>query len=362
MRRQDPLSVYIRPGSIEKKMKAVFVKGRSTVSVEEVKSPEMVNDGDVIVKMHACGLCGSDLEKIYGEYGMTSGRLGHEPAGQVIAVGSGVNGFSPGDRVFVHHHVACYSCHYCKHGDHTMCPHYQTSNIDPCGLAEQFLVPEWNVSRGGLIKLPENVTYDEASLIEPFACCIRAWKKCNFQPGDDIAVLGAGPAGLMHVLLAKAYGARKVFVLDINNFRLNFAGRYGVETFNSSVPEFASKIKSATDGRGVDICVVATGSMKALLQSFELTRKGGDVMLFGVPPKGSQMSYDMSKLYSSEHSIIPSYAASEMETNEALRLIAEKKVDIGSLITHKFDIGDAEEAVKCAHEATNAMKVIVTSG
>jgi L-iditol 2-dehydrogenase len=134
-----------------------------------------------------------------------------------------------------------------------------------------------------------------------------------------------------------------------------------VQAFNSiSDPEIAGKIKSATEGRGPDVCVVATGSIKALLQSFELTRKGGKIMLFGVPPKGSQMSYDMSKLYSSEHSIIPSYAASEFETNEALKLIAEKKVDMASLITHRFDISDAAEAVRCAHEAKDAMKVIIT--
>jgi L-iditol 2-dehydrogenase len=347
---------------MEKKMKAVFVKGHSAVSVDDVKVPEMASAGDVLVKMRACGLCGSDLEKIYGEYGMASGRLGHEPAGEVVAVGKSVKGFAPGDRVFIHHHVACYSCHYCKHGDHTMCPSYQTSNISPCGLAEQFLVPEWNVSRGGLIKLPDNVSYDEASLIEPLACCIRAWNKCNFQKGDDVAVIGAGPAGLMHVLLAQAYGARRVFVVDINDFRLKFAKKYGVEAFNSiSDQDIASKIKSATEGRGVDVCVVATGNMKALLQSFELTRKGGNIMLFGVPPKGSLMSYDISRLYSSEHSIIPSYAASEIETNEALKLIAEKQVDMASLITHRFDITKAADAVKCAHEAKDAMKVIVTS-
>ncbi|HEY3094975.1 MAG TPA: zinc-dependent dehydrogenase [Nitrososphaera sp.] len=342
-------------------MKAVFVKAHSAVSVDDVKVPEMSSAGDVLVKMRACGLCGSDLEKIYGEYGMTSGRLGHEPAGEVVAVGKSVKGFAPDDRVFIHHHVACYSCHYCRHGNHSMCPSFQTSNISPCGLAEQFLVPEWNVSRGGLIKLPESISYDEASLVEPLACCIRAWNKCNFQKGDDVAVIGAGPAGLMHVLLAQAYGARKVFVIDINDFRLNFAKRYGVQTFNSiSDQDLAGRIRPATEGRGVDVCVVATGKIKALLQSFELTRKGGNVMLFGVPPKGSLMSYDMSRLYSSEHSIIPSYAASEIETNEALKLITERQVDVASLITHRFDITKAAEAMKCAHEAKDAMKVIVT--
>jgi L-iditol 2-dehydrogenase len=346
----------------EKKMKAVFVKGHSAVSVDDVKIPELASAGDVLVKMRACGLCGSDLEKVYGEYGMTSGRLGHEPAGEVVVVGKSVKGFAPGDRVFIHHHVACYSCHYCRHGDYTMCPSYQTSNISPCGLAERFLVPEWNVSKGGLIKLPESISYDEASLIEPLACCIRAWNKCNFQKGDYVAVVGAGPAGLMHVLLAQAYGAREVFVIDINDFRLKFAKKYGVESFNSvSDQDIAGRIKAATEGRGADICVVATGNMKGLLQSFELTRKGGNIVLFGVPPKGSQMSYDMSRLYSSEHSIIPSYAASEIETNEALKMIAEKQVDMASLITHRFDISRAAEAVKCVHEAKDAMKVVVTN-
>jgi L-iditol 2-dehydrogenase len=244
-----------------------------------------------------------------------------------------------------------------------MCPEYQRSNISPCGLAEQFVVPEWNVSRGGLIKLPDGMTFDEASLVEPLACCVRAWNKCSFQRGDDIAVLGAGPAGLMHVLLAKAFGAGKIFVSDINDFRLNFAAeRYGVQAFNSiAVKDFAQKIKEQTGGRGVDVAVVATGSTKALLQSFDMTRKAGKVMLFGVPPKGSEISYDMSRLYSNEHSLIPSYAASEVETNQAIKLIAEKRLDIASLITHRFDIADASNAIKCAHEARDAMKVIVTT-
>jgi L-iditol 2-dehydrogenase len=343
-------------------MKAVFVKERSIVSVDDVKIPEMASGGDVLVKMRACGLCGSDLEKIYGEYSMASGRLGHEPAGEVVAIGKSVKGFARGDRVFIHHHVACYSCHYCLHGDYTVCPAYQASNINPCGLAEHFVVPEWNVSRGGLIKLPDNVRFDEASLVEPLACCIKACKKCSFQKGDDIAVLGAGPAGLMYVLLALAFGAGKIFVIDINDFRLNFAKKYGVHVFNSiSDQDLANNIKLKTGGRGADICVVATGSTKALLQSFDLTRRGGKIMLFGVPPKGAQMSYDVSKLYSSEHSLIPSYAASEIETNQALKLIAEKRIDIQSLITHRFPISKAAEAVKCAYEANDAMKVIITT-
>lgn len=344
-------------------MKAVFVKGQSTVSVDDVSDPQMAGAGDVIVRMRACGLCGSDLEKVFGEYGMSSSRLGHEPAGEVVAVGKDVRNFAAGDRVFIHHHVPCYSCHYCRHGDHTMCSEYQKSNISPCGLAEQFLVPAWNVSRGGLIKLPEGMNFDEASLIEPFACCIRAWNKAGVQVGDDVAVLGAGPAGLMHVILAKTFGAGKVFVSDINDFRLNFAAKYGVAAFNSvSNQDYVKNIKEQTGSRGVDVAIVATGSTKALVQAFDMTRRGGKIVLFGVPSKGSNISYDMSRLYSSEHSLIPSYAASEVETNQAIRMMTEKRVDVATVITHRFDIRDASEAIRCAHEAKDSMKVIVTSG
>jgi L-iditol 2-dehydrogenase len=346
-------------------MKAVSVKSKELVSINELTSPKL-EEGDVLVKMRTCGLCGSDLEKVYGQYGMSSAKLGHEPSGEIINVGNSVKDFSPGDRVFIHHHVACYSCYFCLHGDYTMCTMYQKSNIYPCGLSEQIVVPKWNVSRGGLLKLPDTITFDEASLIEPLACCIRALNKCNLQKGDDVAIFGAGPAGMMHVALAKAFGVGRIIVVDVNDFRIDFAKKYccNVLTFNSIVGEeedLILKIKSSTDYRGVDISIVATGNTKALVQSFEATRKAGKIMLFGVPSKNSNVSLNMNKLYSNEQSLLSCYAASEIETNQALKLIAEKRIDVKPLITHRFTIKNADEAIKCAHEAKDAMKVIVTS-
>jgi L-iditol 2-dehydrogenase len=344
-------------------MKAVSVIGKGLVSVDEVTAPKLIEDGDILIKMHACGVCGSDLEKVYGQYGMSSAKLGHEPSGEVINVGKSVNDFNIGDRVFIHHHVACYSCYFCRHGDYTMCDMYQKSNITPCGLSEQILVPEWNVSHGGVIRLPDTVTFDEASFIEPLGCCIRALNKCNFQKGDDIAIIGSGPAGIMHVKLAKAFGAGKIIVLDINDFRMNFVKKYGdVHIFNSMTDkDLTGKIKGLTGHRGVDLSIVATGSTKALIQSFEITRKGGKIMLFGVPSKGSEIPIDVSKIYSNEQSLISCYAASEIETNQALKLVTEKRIDVKQLITHRFSIKRADEAIRCAHEANDAMKVIVTS-
>jgi L-iditol 2-dehydrogenase len=242
-----------------------------------------------------------------------------------------------------------------------MCNRYQNSNIDPCGLSEQILVPEWNISRGGLIKLPDNVSYDEASLIEPLACCLRALTKCNFHKGDDIAILGSGPAGMMHMLLAKIFGAGRIFVIDINQFRLDFAEKYHhLTTFNSMIDkDIIKKIREATNDRGTDMTIVATGNTSAVMQSFEITRRGGRIMLFGVPSKGTNISLDLNNLYSNEQILIPSYAASEIETNQAIKLIAEKRIDINSLITHRFKIDDAAQAIKCAHKADVAMKVIV---
>jgi L-iditol 2-dehydrogenase len=346
-------------------MKAVSIKGKELISIDELATPEL-EDGDILVRMRACGLCGSDLEKVYGQYGMSSAKLGHEPSGEIINVGNSVKDFNPGDRVFIHHHVACYSCYYCLHGDYTMCNMYQNSNIQPCGLSQQIVVPKWNISRGGLLRLPNNISFDEASLIEPLACCIRSLNKCNFQKGDDMAIFGAGPAGMMHVALANVFGAGKIIVVDINNFRIDFAKKfcYNISTFKSlpgKEEDLTQKIKNSTNGRGVDISIVATGSTKALAQAFEATRKAGKVMLFGVPSKNSNISLNMNKLYSNEQSFLSCYAASEIETNQALKLIAEKRLDIKRLITHRFSIENADQAIKCAYEAKDAMKVIVTS-
>lgn len=343
-------------------MKAVFVSRRKGVSVKDVCTPS-VGEQDVLVKMRACGLCGSDLEKVYGNYGMPSNRLGHEPTGELIKVGKSVKGFKVGDKVFVHHHVSCYACHYCWHGDFTMCDMYQISNIEPCGLSEQFLVPAWNVCRGGLVKLPENITFEEASLIEPLSCCIRSLVKCKLQNGDDVAIIGAGPAGLMHAILANLTGAKNTVVFDINQFRLDFAKtHFGVVTYNPDTEKnVIQKIQDITESRGVDSTIVATGSPSAFLQALTMTRKGGRIVLFGVPNERTKVLCNLGEIYSRELSIIPSYAASEIEINQAIKLISSKKIKISSLVTHRFDITRTSDALRCAHDAKDSIKVIVTS-
>ena len=342
-------------------MKAAYVSGPADVQIKNIDRPQ-IGKGEISVIMKACGVCGSDLEKIYGKYTQPSMRLGHEPSGIVSSVGEGVTDFKKGDRVFTHHHVPCYSCHFCTHGNETMCRKYSETNLSPCGLAEEYVVPEWNVSHGGVIKLPDHVSFEEASMIEPLACCIRAWNKIKFKKGDSVAILGAGPTGMMHIMLSKVYGIQDIFCFDINDFRLDFAKKIGItETIRSDNPDAYQKILAKTQNRGVDIVMLATGSLSAISQAIDFVRKGGTIMLFGVPSKDAKMSLDMSKVYSKEITITPSYAASEKDTNEAFKLIEQGTIDVKKLITHKFELGDSAKALDYAHQGKDSMKIIITN-
>jgi|SRR5579872_144564 len=342
-------------------MKAAYIKEPSNVEIKNVERPN-VGKGDLMITMKACGVCGSDLEKIYGQYSQPSMKLGHEPSGVVSEVGSNVKEFKKGDRVFVHHHVPCYSCHFCMHGNETMCQKYSETNLSPCGLAEEFLAPEWNVSHGGVIKLPDNVSFEEASMVEPLACCVRAWNKVKFKKGDSVAIFGAGPTGMMHVMLSKVFGMKEIFCFDVNDFRLGFAKQFGITSaIHSTDPDAYQKILASTQNRGVDLAIVATGSTSAISQSIEIVRKGGTVVLFGVPSKDAKISMDISKVYSKEITITPSYAASETDTNVAFKLIEEGRIDVKRLITHRFDLSESARALEYAHQGNDSMKIIVTN-
>lgn len=341
-------------------MKSASVKEPSVISVDDVDKPQLTS-GDVLVQMHACGICGSDLEKVFGEYGKPSMRLGHEPSGIILDVGSDVTEFKKGDRVFTHHHVPCYDCHYCNHGNETMCQKYSETNLSPCGLSEEYVVPAWNVSHGGILKIPDSLSYEEAAMIEPLACCIRAWSKFTYGDGDSVAIFGVGPTGMMHVMLAHVKKFSKIFCFDVNNFRLDFAKKFNITDSISSMDENKKqKISDNTDGRGVDVAIVATSSLKALDDAIDMTRKGGTVVMFGVPSKGAKLNLDMSKIYSKEITLVTSYAASDSDTREALHLIESSQINVKELITHTYSIFDSQKAFDHARTGDNAMKIIIT--
>lgn len=344
-------------------MKAAILNDNKGIVVKDLELPE-VGQNEILVRMKACGICGSDLEKVFGNYGMKSSKIGHEPVGEIAEIGTLVKGFSKGDRVFVHHHVPCHACRYCRSGNYTMCDEYQSSNIEPCGVSEFIHVPEWNVSKGGVVKIPESINYYQAALIEPVSCCLRSLNKLKINKGDSVIIFGAGPTGLMHLILAKIFGISKVILIDVNNFRLEFVRRINPDVLTINIKKmdnlsFLKEIQSKLGSDGADCAIICTSSPSAFTQAIEVTRRGGIISLFGVPPKGAEIGVNLNKIYSKELSVIPSYATSEIEIHQTISLMENGIIDLEQLITHKFKIGDSKKALECAHDGQDSMKIII---
>lgn len=336
-------------------MKAVLLEDCKVV-IKDIEVPKL-QEGDVLVKMKACGLCGTDLEKISCQYVASQPILGHEPTG--IVEESTVDWLKKGDRVFAHHHVPCYECYYCRKGSPTMCPYYRKTNLDPGGFAEYFRVPAWNVKRGGILKLPDNVSFDEGAFIEPLATVVRAQRRVRIDEGDTVFIVGAGPMGLLHAAMAKVNRAGTIITSDISDFRVDFSYKVGVNySINSKKVNVVDEVKKLTDGRGADVTIIASGSPRAILDGLYSTRKGGRVLLFGVPYKGTILNYDISELLNNEISIISSNAAVEEDTREALNIIASKRIDVTKLITNKFPLEQFNEAIRVANEG-KSIKIII---
>ena len=341
-------------------MKAAILRGRNDVRLEELPVPK-IGHGEILVKMVACGVCGTDIEKLQGHW-ITPPVLGHEAVGEIVEKGEEVQGLKIGDRVFAHHHVPDYTCHYCRKGDFTMCDSFPQTNLDPCGFAEYFRVPEPNVRLGAVLKLPEEISYEEGVLIEPVACCIRGLMKCRIDPGDSVLVIGAGPIGLMHINLLKVFGAGTIMASDLIDCRLQRALKLGANHIaNPQRDDLASYVQEWTGGIGADLVVVAVGSAKAIRQGMDLVRKGGTVCVFGMPSPKDMLTYDASQIFIREISINPSYSTSELETNMALKLILAKRINTNQLITHRFKLEHIEGALECAAQKKESLKVIVQS-
>ena len=345
-------------------MKAVLLRGdaedgHGKAEVVDTPRPEP-GHGEIVVKMKACGLCGTDVEKIRGEYTASKPVLGHEAVGTVSSVGRGVNDLKVGDRVFPHHHVSCGRCHYCRNGSQTMCADYRQSNLDPGGFSEYFLVPARNVEAGGVLQIPRSLGFELGALVEPVACCLRGIDRLAPGKGDSVLVAGAGPVGMTHALLLKSMGA-KVIISDVSEPRLRFAEKSHVGAIvdprKADVPK---RVKELTAGRGADLAMVASGSPKAIVQALKSVRKGGRVCIFGAPFKGSVLEYDISEVFNSEVSIVTTYGATERETPRAMRLLASGTVDFASLVTHRFPLDDFDKAV-AASLTGEAMKVMLVS-
>ena len=342
-----------------KVMKAAEYHDNHDVRVVGIPVPR-IGQGEVLVKTKVCGICGSDLVHWYHK---TKGSpfFGHEVSGIVTQVGEGVERFKEGDRVFVHHHVPCFICHYCRRGSYTMCSTYRSTHLDPAGLAEYIRVPQLNVKNGGLIRLPDNVSFEEGSLIEPIACCMRGLRKTNLCTGDTVLIIGAGFAGLVHLQLARMMGAGLVGITDFFDSKLRKAKVLGVDfTINPGRESVKEKLYAVNEGRGADVVVITPGSTRAIEQGLELLDRGSTLYLYGFTSPQEYISILPYSIFFAETNLVASYSASPLETNAVCRLMKEGKMTLRELITHRFSLDQIGEAVEIAAKAEESLKVIIT--
>jgi L-iditol 2-dehydrogenase len=340
-------------------MKVAIYYGQRDIRIADVPRPEISED-EALVAMKACGLCGSDLMDWYLRSRVPL-VLGHEPAGVLVEKGSKVKAFEADDRIFVHHHVACLRCHYCLHGDYTLCNQFHETNIKPGGFAEYFKVPAPNLDTDTL-KIPDAISFDEATLVEPVGCCLRALKKCNIRKGDTIVVIGAGATGIIHTALSKILGAERTIVSDLIGFRLKAAKKFGADVvINPKNENLADVVKSETDGRGADIVVVTAPNLEAYKAGLNVCRRGGKLCAFAPTDPGQYLQISPKNLFFNEIQIIPSYSASHLETREAVELMASSRLSVTGLITHRFKLADAAKAFKTALESKESLKIMIVN-
>jgi L-iditol 2-dehydrogenase len=338
-------------------MLACFLDAPNKVAVRDVPVPTLA-PGDILVRMEASGICGTDLEKIEGQLG-PGGILGHEVSGTIEKLGDGIIDYNPGDRVIAHHHVPCYQCPDCSNGNFTLCNEFKRTNLDPCGFAEYFRVPQYNVARGAAIPLPPELSFEEGAMIEPTACCIRAIRRANVRQDDNILVVGLGPTGLTQIQLLRNATVGKIIGSDIIDARLKLGKKLAAdETVNALTEDVPSHVRKITMD-GVDLAVVSTGNEKALNQAFSSVRKGGRILLFGAPSQAASYELNVSDLFSREITLLSSYSCLEAEMEEAIRFVSERRLDLKSLISDRFKLRDAEKAMEFAKTSKTAIKTIV---
>jgi L-iditol 2-dehydrogenase len=340
-------------------MLACLINGQRQAEITDVPVPRL-QPGEVLIKLAAAGICGTDIEKVQGAYG-PGGILGHEVSGTIASLGDEVTDLRKSDRVIAHHHVPCYNCHYCQQGDHTMCDLFRKTNFDPCGLAEYFRVPEINVTRGAVIRLPSEASFEEGSMIEPTACCVRALSKAELNPGDSVLVVGLGPTGLTQIQLLRKMGASTIIGVDLLPHRLEMARRLGVsEAIDSSskdIPEHVTKLTRV----GVDLAIVSTGNPKAIQPALASVRRGGKLLLFGAPAQGSTIALDVAALFSRQISIMTSYSCVESDIHRALGFLTRGDIDLRSMVTDRFALRYAPAALEHARTSRTAVKTMIVS-
>lgn len=337
-------------------MRVAMYYNNKDVRLEEMPLPEIGPD-ELLVKVIASGICGSDVMEWY-RLKKAPLVLGHEISGEIVKVGRKVRKYKLGQRVFVSHHVPCNACRYCLRGEHTVCHTLHTTNFYPGGFSEYLRVPAINVDRGVFI-LPGAMSYEEGTFIEPLACVLRAQRMAGIRPGLSVLILGGGISGVLHLLAAKAGGAGKVFVTDINDYRLKTAKRFGADKVIHAREDIIPVLQKANQGRLADVVIVCTGALSAFNQSMQCLDRAGTLVIFAPPAPGITLGFPANDFWRNGIKIVHSYGASPDDLKMAIKLLSTKKLAVSRMITHRLSLEDAGEGFGLVATGNKCLKVII---
>lgn len=338
-------------------MKAARLYSPTDIRIEDMPRPA-VGPGEALVRTRACGICSGDAMPWYIEKKAPL-VLGHEPVGEIAEVGQGVTAFSPGERVFVHHHAPCFGCACCRRGDYVHCETWKNTALSPGGVAEFFLVPEVILEHDTL-PLPDEMDFQTGTLIEPLACVVKGMRKAGLRKGDTVLVIGLGAMGVLNGLMAKSRGVERLIGADMVPYRLEAAKRLGFDdVIDVSKAGLKEAVSELTSGGMAHLVVVCPNSAEAMQQGLGVVAPGGTVLFFSPAKPGETITFDANELYFGDISIVTSYSCGPTDTADALMMMAEGKIDVSGVITHRFPIEQTAEAYRLTVEAGESLKCVV---
>jgi L-iditol 2-dehydrogenase len=352
-------------GPIPKTMRAGVYREKGIVRVEEVPVPE-VGEGEVLIKVAACGICGTDIKKIYQQYVEPPQILGHELAGTVVAIGRGVTKWKLGDRVMSFHHIPCGECFYCRKRQFSQCKQYKTTGLtggftpNGGGFGEYVKAMPW-VAERGIVALPDNVSFEEATFIEPINTILKAVQKARIVAGETVLIAGCGPIGLQLLMVTQTTGA-SIYTSDPMATRRGKSLRLGaLESFNPVSGKLVEEIKARTEGRGADAVLVAVAHPAVVVESLAAARPGGRVLLFAANDPVTKIEFPASAVGIDEKEILGSYSAAVDIQESAAALVLEKKLPVMDIVTHRFPLARIQEGMDLAVRPTeDSLKILIT--
>ena len=339
-------------------MRGAMYYSNKDIRLEEVPTP-VIGPGELLVKIHASGICGSDVMEWYRIHKAPL-MLGHEIAGEVVGAGDGVEDFKTGDRVTATHHVPCLTCHYCLNGNENVCQTLLSeTSFDPGGFCEYVRLPVINVDRGTW-KIPDEVSYDQATFVEPLACVLGGQRRLGLKPGMSVLVLGSGISGILHISLARALGAGSIVATDVSDYRLGAARQFGADHAFSAGRNIPELFRELNNGRGADAVIVTAGSLSAMDQALKTVERGGTILFFAPTREGETIPLSINNVFWRRNvTLTTSYAGSPADCVTALELIRAGRVSVDDMITHRFGLADTVQGFALVAKGGESIKVII---